>query len=256
MNTEPPEGDDLQRMLVSMKQHVLERATPHRTRRRFRPGIALGVVGLLAIGTATGAVALSLSQQDEQPVAAPTQTQQPVPAPSATTPTSAPITEKPTPRPSPTPVRNVTPTIPTDCRALVPAADYDRLFGTTPLVQIKPELPNTPQEYRELGTSSDEADLRCLWRDPQADITGIEITAGVWTPQKIADNLAIIRGEGGTCSERDGGTFCQTVSVVEPYGVDRAYTYYTRGDGWVVIDQTNVPTDNLLGALIGTIWGD
>ncbi|WP_336699009.1 hypothetical protein [Curtobacterium sp. USHLN213] len=255
MNTEPPEGDDLQHMLVSMKQNVLERATPRPKRRRFRPGIALGVIGLLAIGTATGAVALSLSQQ-EAPVAAPTRTQQPEPSPSATTPTSAPITQRPTPRPTPTPV-NTTATIPTDCRALVPASDYDRLFGGTPLVQIKPSLPDTPEEYRDLERETgDDISLRCTWRDPQADVTGLGIMAGESTPEAISENLAVIRGEGGTCSERDHGTFCQTVSNVEPYDVDRAYTYYTRGTAWVVIDQTNFPTDNLLGAIVGEIWGD
>ncbi|MDR6170094.1 hypothetical protein [Curtobacterium sp. SORGH_AS_0776] len=253
MNTEPPEGDDLQRMLVSMKQNVLERATPRPKRRRFRPGIALGVIGLLAIGTATGAVALSLSQQ-ESPVAAPTRTQQPEPSPSATTPTSAPITQRPTPRPTPV---NTTATIPTDCRALVPASDYDRLFGGTPLVQIKPSLPDTPEEYRDLERETgDDVSLRCSWRDPQADVTGLGITAGESTPEAISENLAVIRGEGGTCSERDHGTFCQTVSNVEPYDVDRAYTYYTRGTAWVVIEQTNFPTDNLLGAIVGEIWGD
>ncbi|MCT9622149.1 MULTISPECIES: hypothetical protein [unclassified Curtobacterium] len=253
MNTEPPEGDDLQRMLVSMKQNVLERATPRPKRRRFRPGIALGVIGLLAIGTATGAVALSLSQQ-ETPVAAPTRTQQPEPSPSATTPTSAPITQRPTPRPTPV---NTTATIPTDCRALVPSSDYDRFFGETPLVQIKPSLPDTPEEYRDLERETgDDISLRCVWRDPQADVTGLGIMAGESTPEAISENLAVIRGEGGTCSERDHGTVCQTVSNVEPYDVDRAYTYYTRGTAWVVIDQTNFPTDNLLGAIVGEIWGD
>ncbi|OII18591.1 hypothetical protein BIV01_03405 [Curtobacterium sp. MCBA15_013] len=240
-------------MLVSMKQNVLERATPRPKRRRFRPGIALGVIGLLAIGTATGAVALSLSQQ-ESPVAAPTRTQQPEPSPSATTPTSAPITQRPTPRPTPV---NTAATIPTDCRALVPASDYDRFFGGTPLVQIKPSLPDTPEEYRDLERETgDDISLRCTWRDPQADVTGLGIMAGESTPEAISENLAVIRGEGGTCSERDHGTFCQTVSNVEPYDVDRAYTYYTRGTAWVVIDQTNFPTDNLLSAIVGEIWGD
>jgi hypothetical protein len=254
MNTEPPEGDDLQRMLVSMKQNVLERATPRPKRRRFRPGIALGIVGLLAIGTATGAVALSLSQQ-ETPVAAPVQTQQPEPVPSATTPTSAPITQRPTPRPTPTSASTAA-TIPTDCRGLVPASDYDRLFGGTPLVQIKPSLPDTPEAYRDLERQSGDDSLRCIWRDPQADVTGLEIMAGESTPGAISENLAVIRGEGGTCSQRDGGTFCQTVSNVEPYDVERAYTYYTRGTAWVVIDQTNFPTNGLLDAVSGEIWGD
>ncbi|QQD76515.1 hypothetical protein I8920_01690 [Curtobacterium sp. YC1] len=258
MNTEPPEGDDLQRMLVSMKQNVLERATPRPKRRRVRPGIALGIVGLLAVGTATGAVALTLSQQQEQPVAAPTQTQQPEPAPTATTPSSAPITGAPTPKPTPTPTPPSTvATIPTDCRALVSAADYDRFFGSTPLTQQDPPsgTDRVPDGQDPEGT---ESKVSCSWRDPRADISGIEVRAGTATQATIQQEIEEFPAfdGGGTCTERDGGTFCQSRGIVEPYGVEKAYTYFTRGDTWITIEQTNVPTDGLLSALIGTFWGD
>ena len=49
MNTEPPEGDELQRMLVSMKQAVLERATPRPKRYRRRSGVVVGVVVLVVM---------------------------------------------------------------------------------------------------------------------------------------------------------------------------------------------------------------
>lgn len=258
MNTEPPQGDDLQRMLVSMKQNVLERATPLPKRRRGRSGIVIGVVALLAVGTATGAVALTLSQQNADPVAAPTQTQQPEPAPSSTTPSSAPITGAPVPKPTPTSTpAPAAATIPTDCRALVPAEDYDRFFGDTPLTQADPPsgTDRVPDGQDPEGTQSK---VSCSWRDPRADVSGIEVRAGTATEatiQREIEEFPAYDG-GGTCTERDGGTFCQSRGIVEPYGVEKAYTYFARGDTWITIEQTNVPTDGLLPALIATFWGD
>ncbi|TDN43907.1 hypothetical protein EDF64_10680 [Curtobacterium flaccumfaciens] len=250
MNTEPPEGDDLQRMLVSMKRNVLERAAPRPKRRRGRSGLVIGVVALLAVGTATGAVALTLAQQDEQ-VAAPVQTQEPEPAPSATTPTSAPITASPTPRPTPSP--NTVAAIPTTCRDTVPAEDYDRFFGETPVT----ETTNT----EDSSTGSDSADntwtggaatILCSWMDPQADVTGLGIAIGTAGPG-AADVLAT---SSLRCEDRNGGRMCQGSVRADPYPVDRVATYFLRGDTFIVITQTNFPTNGLLDAVVGEIWGD
>jgi hypothetical protein len=101
MNTEPPTGDDLQRMLVSMKHHVLEHAEDRRpARRRHRPGIVVAAVALLALGTASGAVALAVVPQ--QQTAAPTASAAPpTPRPTTTT-SSAPVIETPIPETTPT----------------------------------------------------------------------------------------------------------------------------------------------------------
>lgn len=249
MNTEPPEGDDLQRMLVSMKQHVLERATPRPARRRGRSGIVVGVVALLALGTATGAVALTLSQQD-RPAAAPAQTQQPEPAPSATTPSSAPITGRPTPRPTPSAAAS----IPTDCRAIVPASDYDRLFGDAPLTTVFPAAGQTGGNRYGIGGRTV---LDCLWRDPGADITGLSVTVGTGTPEQLSDVArTTFRDWSPTCDERDGIQTCRAVRRDPQYGTDWARTTYVRGDTWLVIDQSNFPTNGLLPAIVGEVWGD
>ena len=103
MNSEPPIGDDLQRMLVSMKQNVLERAEP-RKRRGRRTGIVIAVIALLAVGTAGGGVALGLIPTS--PAAAPAPTPTATSEPSQTvTPSSAPVVDAPTPIPTPTPTR-------------------------------------------------------------------------------------------------------------------------------------------------------
>jgi hypothetical protein len=102
MNTEPPQGDDLQRMLVSMKQNVLERATPRPKRRGRRAGIAIGVVGVLLLGAAGGGVALGLIPTSITTVPAPTATTTPEPSPTETS-SGAPVVGGPTPTANPTP---------------------------------------------------------------------------------------------------------------------------------------------------------
>jgi hypothetical protein len=101
MNTEPPTGDDLQRMLVSMKRNVMEHADERRPKRRgHRPGIVVAAVALLALGTASGAVALAVVPQMQQaaPVASPT----PSAPGTSSTPSSAQVVETPDPTPTPT----------------------------------------------------------------------------------------------------------------------------------------------------------
>ncbi|MBT1583655.1 hypothetical protein [Curtobacterium flaccumfaciens] len=102
MNTEPPQGDDLQRMLVSMKQNVLERATPRPKRRGRRAGIAIGVVGVLLLGAAGGGVALGLIPTSITTAPAPTATTTPEPSPTETS-SGAPVVGGPTPTANPTP---------------------------------------------------------------------------------------------------------------------------------------------------------
>jgi len=98
MNTEPPTGDDLQRLLVTMKQEVLQRASTTPQTGAGRPswarrhlGLTVGLVALLGVGGVTGALALGLPPALEARAPGPT-----------TTPTSEPSTAPPSPA-SPTP---------------------------------------------------------------------------------------------------------------------------------------------------------
>lgn len=255
MDTEPPVGDELQRMLVTMKQSVLERADTRPERRRGRTGIVVGAVALLALGTASGAVALTLTQQD-RPAAAPVPTQEPAPAPSATTPTSAPITGRPTPRPVPsaTPTTPAVVTIPTSCRATVPAGDYDRLFGDTPVQESvgTEETPVGTDSADVVGIARAGRDISCLWMDPRADVSGLDMRIGPALPG-AADRL---RAGPIECREQDGGLLCRMSVPADPYPVDRVTTWFVRDDTYVVIRQTNFPTNGLLDAVVEEIWGD
>ncbi|WP_420368694.1 hypothetical protein [Curtobacterium sp. L1-20] len=95
-------GDDLHRMLVSMKQNVLERATPRPRRRGHRTGIALGVVGVLLLGAAGGGVALGLIPTSI--TAEPVPSASPTTGPTETeTPSGAPVVDSPTPTSTPSP---------------------------------------------------------------------------------------------------------------------------------------------------------
>ncbi|MFZ6990541.1 hypothetical protein ACO0E1_01500 [Curtobacterium sp. RRHDQ66] len=106
MNTEPPQGDDLQRMLVSMKQNVLARAEADRPapeRRGRRAGIVIGIIAVLGIGVGSGAVALGMVPQPftAAPAPSPTVTE----PPETPTKSSAPVISEPTATPTPTPTR-------------------------------------------------------------------------------------------------------------------------------------------------------
>jgi len=261
MDTEPPGGDELQRMLVSMKQTVLERATPRPRRRRRRTGVVVGVVALLAVGTATGAVALTLSQQD-RPVSAPVQSQESAPGPSATTPSSAPITATPTPRPTPTSPRSAaaaTIPIPAPCSALVPQSEYLRLFGAARLIETVFDGdrvgPSTPQERID-GLTAPDAQLSCDWQN-EGSPAELSIMISRRTPEEIAaDEQVALRYAGGRCEDQFGGRVCSFSNIDELAQQEHTVTIFAR-DGIVVnVDQADFPTNGLLPAVVGEIWGD
>jgi hypothetical protein len=105
MNTEPPTGDDLQRMLVTMKQSVLDRAEdrkPAPRRRGRRTGIAIGVIALLGLGATGGGVALGMIPQPFAAAPAPTTTPSPTEPAAPSTPAAAPVQETPDPVPTAT----------------------------------------------------------------------------------------------------------------------------------------------------------
>ena len=263
MNTEPPQGDDLQRMLVSMKQNVLERATPLPKRRRGRSGIVIGVVALLAVGTATGAVALTLSQQNADPVAAPTQTQQPEPAPSSTTPSSAPITGAPIPKPTPTSTPSNLPVsgkrIPGSCSLLVPPGENARFFGAAKNTEFIVDNggdahASTPRERID-GLTEPDASLMCSWQN-EGMVARIAISISKATSADAADAENSALGSGGSCEIQFGGKVCRSEFTAQADTVPTTETAFVRDDILIDIQQTDFPTDGLLPAIVGQIWGD
>ena len=47
----------------------------------------------------------------------------------------------------------------------------------------------------------------------------------------------------------------QLVTPDPQYPVDRTQTYFVRDDIVVTVDQTNVPTDDLIGSIATRLWG-
>lgn len=252
MNTEPPEGDDLQRMLVAMKRNVLDHATPRPKRRRGRSGVVIAVVALLALGTATGAVALSLTQQD-QPVAGPTRSSDPEPAPTTTTSGSAPITA--TPRPSstaPAVVATGDATIPTACRATVPSADYGRLFGDREPVQLAASTDDGSVDPRWDGGPTS---LACQWGASEGPSPGLSLVIGTGTQAQLATGKStFFQGWQPTCQTSGGAERCSATDRNDE-GTDLSRTRYQRDGVWIEVIQGNFPTNGLLDAVIGQIWG-
>ncbi|OEI68922.1 hypothetical protein Cus16_1412 [Curtobacterium sp. ER1/6] len=212
-----------------------------------------GVVALLALGTATGAVALTLTQQD-RPVAAPVQTQEPAPAPSATIPSSAPITATPAPRPTslPTaPAGTVVP-IPAPCSSLVPEGDYARFFGAARLIETVFEDGDpreTTPEDRLHGLTSPDGNLSCWWRN---EGTAAELSINI---HRTSADEEVVAAE-GTCSDRLGGRVCTTTITHELSTAPQTATTLYRDGLTVSIGQTDFPTNGLLPAVVGEIWGD
>lgn len=251
MDTEPPTGDDLAKMIVTIKENTLRRAVVEPSRRsRFRFGLVAGVVAVLAVGTASGALALGLVPQPfaaPAPAVSPTQSVVPQPTPSSTVdaPPHAPVTSEPAPGL----------TLPATCDDIVAPSDADRLFGSTPLEQLRPVASGetarpvpTPQasEPGFLGTPS----LYCIWRDPRADISGLTLALGKASPTETADYTMQLAASGYTCTSAHGGQSCQQVERDQEYPVDSTSTFFVIGDTWVEVHQTNFPTSDLLGAIV------
>jgi len=151
MNSEPPTGDELARLLVTMKQNVLERTTESPRRKRHRNlGLGLGLAALLAIGGGSGALALGMLPSPFPAAAPATPTSTPTPSPTAT--------RTATPRPTPTvaPVLVPQPALPIDCATLASGVRMD-LF-------IPSSLPGRAALLHPLDAALVEAGVRrCVW---------------------------------------------------------------------------------------------
>ena len=174
----------------------------------------------------------------------------------------------PTPTPTPTPTSTATATIapvtvPTDCATIVDSATYEASFGDVPLndpALLYPDAlgavtPTAPAA----GAAPDEAleaatQLRCIWRYPQADISYLLLQIGTVEAGVAADYLASLQLDGYTCDETLDGTRCAIIGTDSQYPVETGHTAFVRDDIVIRVDQANVPTDNLLGAVVARIW--
>jgi hypothetical protein len=188
-------------------------------------------------------------------------TSSPSPSDAATTespsPSDAATTESPS---AATPV-----TIPTDCTQIVDEAAYTSNFGDIPLNPVEfgysgtASGAKTPSDVGD-GASAVETiraanELSCYWRDPRSDVSGIGVDMARLDPSITGPLLEGFAADEYDCATTDGGRLCQLVTPDPQYPVDRTQTYFVRDDIVVTVDQTNVPTDDLIGSIATRLWG-
>ncbi|QNE45630.1 hypothetical protein F1C58_00950 [Glaciihabitans sp. INWT7] len=179
----------------------------------------------------------------------------PPPAPSVSTVPSA------TPSPSTTP--GVVVDFPRKCASIIPDAAYTATFGDTPLndpgvvdaedadtVTPTPSPPGSPA-----GTVlANAVELHCVWRDPGADITYLEVTMAHTDRMLALGYLAELAGKNYSCTDTLGGRSCTLVKPNEQYPVDEGYTSFVRDNVYVSISEANFASPKLLSDLVAVLW--
>jgi hypothetical protein len=226
MNTEPPTGDDLTRMLVSMKKNVLERATDTTRRRPGRRfGIAFGLVALIGLGSAGGAVAMGFVPSPFEGLAQPEPTAV-VSTPPAPTPTATP-TPEPSAAPSTQPIGGTPePYLPIDCATLATESSLTSLLRA-PEPPFDPDTVFSPQIANDLQAGMDS----CYWdSSSETDYASLTVTSTLGGPS-ADDAVAAERAAGAidlgvgdestqTCEE---GLGCRGTFLVGDFWIEYLY---------------------------------
>lgn len=167
-----------------------------------------------------------------------------------------------TPTPTPSPSKRIV-TVPTDCRTLVSEKTSAATFGDTPLNDpsaisegdagvIKPTAP--PPGATALDVLRDAVELRCLWKDPRTDISGLQVTMATIDAVTTGRYFDTLPADGYTCAPLYGGRQCQLVKQNEEYPVVEGHTEFLRDSIYVRVDQYNLPTKGLLGEIVARMW--
>ncbi|VXC06558.1 hypothetical protein [Frigoribacterium sp. 9N] len=249
MNSEPPTGDELNRMLVTMKQNVLERTTESPRRKRNRNlGLGLGLAALLAIGGGSGALALGMLPSPFQASAPSTPTSTPTP-----TPTVRPTA---TPRPTPTvaPVVAPVPALPIDCATLASGVRMD-LFIPSPLQGRADLLLPTDASLSEYGV------LGCEWGSTEQPYSRVDLSvaSGREAGLTAVDDLVAggaRRTEAGdasamTCTEQG----CQATVVSGIWWIEFRTSDVDATSGTVSVETRAANTTAALTSLVSRLDG-
>jgi hypothetical protein len=181
------------------------------------------------------------------------------PAPSA-------LTQSPSPSSSPSATPTSAPepvAMPTDCLTIVDPDVYAASFADMPLndptiAAYYPLGALTPSEPAAGATVEEAIDsgveLRCLWRDRNADVTFLEVEIGTVDPVLAAGYLDGLPAVGYDCGDTFDGRQCQIVGQSEMYPVEEATTVFLRDDVFISVEQANFPTNDLLAAIVERIW--
>jgi hypothetical protein len=172
----------------------------------------------------------------------------------------------PSPTASATPTGSATAaavTIPGDCASLVLGAspnDFTKSpLNSTGVVEagrggaIKPVQP--PAGATPAKVLADAVQLNCVWRDPQADISGLSATVATVDPAVATTFMATLPAQGYTCGPVHSGTQCQLIGTDSEYKVPTGRTYFLRDNTYVTVIQANTSTHDLIGTMVTNMWG-
>jgi len=249
MNSEPPTGDELNSMLVTMKQNVLERTTASPRRKRNRTlGLGLGLAALLAIGGGSGALALGMLPSPFRAAAPATPTSTPTPTPT--------VTRTATPRPTPTvaPVVAPVPSAPIDCATLASGVRMD-LFIPSPLQGRVDLLMPTDASLSEYGV------LGCEWGSTEQPYSRVDLSvasgreAGLTAVDGLVAGGAQRTGAGDasamTCTEQG----CQATVVSGTWWVEFRTSDVDATSGTVSVETRAANTTAALTSLVSRLDG-
>ncbi|MBF4634329.1 hypothetical protein ITJ38_07945 [Agreia pratensis] len=210
-------------------------------------GISISLLAVVLTGCAG-------AQSTGQPTTAP---------PSAAYPTMSP---EPTSPPTPEPAAY---TIPTDCASLIASTPFTSTFGSWPLND--PAVVGSPgdQYYTPSGSISptpapsgatllqsmlSATELRCVWRDPQADITNLSVEIGEVDPAISAPYLQSLPADGFSCTQDSSAETCEKVTTDTKYSVEIGETVLVRDGVFIRVSQANVSTPDLMDTLVSDVW--
>lgn len=179
-------------------------------------------------------------------------------------PTPTPSTT-PAPSASESPTASAAPTIalPAECADLVSEETYAAVFASTPLNDpgflgetpagaIEPTEPPAGATAEQILASA--ARLYCVWRDPNADITGLVAAVAIVDVVVAEQQLQLLSERDYTCADAFGGRRCQLVRQNELYPVEEGHTVFLRDDVYITVDQYNYPTNGLLEEIVTRLW--
>ena len=210
-------------------------------------GISITLLAVVLTGCAG-------AQSTGQPTTAP---------PSAAYPTMSP---EPTSSPTPEPAAY---TIPTDCASLIASTPFTSTFGSWPLND--PAVVGSPgdQYYTPSGSISptpapsgatllqsmlSATELRCVWRDPQADITNLSVEIGEVDPAISAPYLQSLPADGFSCTQDGSAETCEKFTTDTKYNVEIGETVLVRDGVFIRVSQANVSTPDLMDTLVSDVW--
>lgn len=211
--------------------------------------VAVAVASLSLVGCTLGNTQRPTGGDTRSAEAAPTPRTTKPASPNASTPTpSSPVTAQPVGQSA----------IPHDCKSMMSTETYNMSFKSVPLNDpaILGSTPMPPKSAFTPVVQNGGYTIVCAWRDPRADITGLELDVQNVVPETAVKALQALSTTGYTCATASEGYMCQKITTDPHYKVPVGDTYFVRANVGIHIQQANFPTNGFLNEVEDHIgWG-